>query len=162
MFIDNQLMFSDGQDLTASAASTNVIDLQSTGIAQTSTGGFQDFLGGSRLMRFANGEAETLTIYIQFGWVAGSPTIIIDFQGSVDAAFTSPVSIEKSNGGAALTVTPVANPSNSAFTMNPNFQKLGYRYYRLNYTIGGTATHCVVTAGFVLDAQTANPTMQTY
>jgi hypothetical protein len=168
MMIDDQLVFSNAQSVTGTSAvaSTNFISIQSTatpadtgsGSATVSTG-YPDFQGGTRMGRFAGGAMESATIYISVTALAGTGTcsLAIALQGDNRSDFGAAVVIETiTTGTLAFTATNVYTK-----TMNPNFQKLGYRYYRLSYTYTATTvTASNITASIVLDVQTANPTFE--
>jgi hypothetical protein len=125
MIIDSQLMFSDSQAITATAASTNVIDL-----------------GTGREL----GSGERLFVLLFFGTVVSNATLSYVLQGADDAAFTvNAVSILQSK-----TVTPLSN-TYWAVPIPPSQLK---RFVRLNYTLtGGTGPSIPTTATIVRDPE---------
>lgn len=124
MIYDVGTLVSNAQVVTASAASTDYFD----------TG--------------ANIRLGTSDVYFEVALTAisgTSPTITVAIQGSVDAAFTTPVQL------AAVTPT-VASGVPQLVSVDASPGK-ALRYYRLYYTVGGTTPSFTITAGPVLDPQ---------
>jgi hypothetical protein len=171
MLIDNQQMFSDGQTTVVNVtpvASTNVLDMASTGysggVPNPDTGvataavstSFPDYQGGTRLQRFANGEMESATIYVTVTGVTGpAATLTVALQGCNRSDFGAAITTIESITTASLAISATAVYTTS---INPNFQLLAFRYYRLLYTWSANVTACSISASWVLDLQTANPT----
>jgi hypothetical protein len=133
MYLDKQLMFDESESaITASRASTNVIDLGSADAGKT----------------------EWLDIFARVTEAFNNLTSLgIKLQTATDAAFTTPVdlpaqeTITLASGGLAINKEVLR-------TLLP---KGCLRYVRLYYTVTGTApTTGKITAGLVLDRQT-NP-----
>ncbi len=128
MQLDKQNMFSDDQALTASAVSTNVIDLGAA---------------------YDVGPGEPVELLIQLTADSGgtSPTLKAALQASTDEAFTSPVVVGES---------ATLSDGNAGDKLSLNYipPGPGYRYLRLNYTLGGTTPTYTVVAGVVAGAQT--------
>jgi Bbp16-like protein len=123
--IDNQLMYSDAQALTATANSTNVID----------------FGTGRNL-----GSGTNLYVLFQFGAVTSNATWQANVQGADDAAITSNVVTV----AASKTITPVAN-TYYVLPVPPSALK---RFSRITYTLtGGTTPSITTTSTFVLDPE---------
>jgi hypothetical protein len=132
MILDQQLIFSDAQVLTATANSTNLVDQ-----------------GASRDL----GRGVRLTFIMHVSAVSGtSPTIAALLVGADDAAFaTNKITLAT----IATLSPPVANTIYRAVPASlPNTPK---RYLRVEYTIGGTTPSVTVTATLVLDDQTTQP-----
>ena len=96
MILDLQTIFSDDQALTASAVSTNVIDLGATGTPA---------LGASALVRDV-GIGEPIEILIQHVVAAGgtSPTISVVLEMDTAEGFPSGTTVATSNTIAAAVV----------------------------------------------------------
>ena len=136
MILDLNAIFSNAQAITASAVSTNVIDLGAPGKAA---------YGNIQLVR--NNKGDDIPLLIQVNQSFNNLTsLTIAVQGSVDEAFTSPVVLETSPAillaslVAGFVYRPVVDlPRNNI-----------YRYIRISYTVAGTApTLGQVTAGIV-------------
>jgi len=129
MYLDKQQMFSEDQAVTASAASTNVLDL---GSADAGRSGLEIF---ARVSEAFN----NLT------------SLGVKLQTATDAAFTTPVDIpaQETDLLAALTLNKEIIKS--------KLPQGCLRYVRLYFTVTGTApTTGKITAGLILDRQ-ANP-----
>lgn len=126
MYIDNQLVFSDAQDLTATAVSTNVLDM---GVARDL------------------GAGEPLWLVFMFGTVVSTATFNFSLKGADDAAISSSVLIKLDLNAA---ITPTSNTQYAA-RISPGVPK---RYWRVDYTLsGGTSPHIPTTAVLVKDAE---------
>ena len=129
MYIDNQLLFSSAQAITATAASTNVIDL---GLGDT---------GRSKVLVLV----EVMQVFNNL------TSLNIKLQTAVDAAFTTPIDLPEN-------ITPLlaALTANSQQLLAP--LPMGcLRYLRVYYTVTGTApTTGTIYAGLIHDPQ-ANP-----
>lgn len=129
MYLDKQQMFSEDQAVTASAVSTNVLDLGSADAGRSELG-----------------------IYARVTEAFNNLTSLgIKAQTATDAAFTTPVDlpIQETDLLAALTL------NKEVFKAEIPHGCL--RYLRLYYTVTGTApTTGKITAGLILDRQ-ANP-----
>jgi hypothetical protein len=124
MIFDKQTMFSDGQLLTASAASTNRLD----------------FGASARL-----GAGKQVYLYLKVDATGGStPTIAIALRGDTDSTAGSEVTLIEIMD--ALALSP--DPSYWSIPIGV-FQKL--RYYDIYYTLTGTSPTYTVTAGIVFD-----------
>lgn len=135
MILDNQTLFSDQQAVTASAASTNQIDL-----SPRETGVVRDI-----------GPGQAIPIIVQVTEAFATLTsLTVAIQTDEDVAFGSPVTV------AASAAIPVA-------TLKPGYQiplswvpvGVKERYVRLFYTVTGTnASAGRITAGVGLGHQT--------
>ncbi|MGE4416815.1 MAG: Bbp16 family capsid cement protein [Marinobacterium sp.] len=129
MYMDKQQMFSEDQAVTASAASTNVIDLGSADA------------GRSSMEVFAR-VSEAFNNLTSLG---------VKLQTATDAAFTTPVDLpaQETDLLAALTLNKEI--------FKAKLPQGCLRYVRLYFTVTGTApTTGKITAGIILDRQ-ANP-----
>ena len=114
MYIDSQLKFSDAQALTATAVSTNIVDL-------------------SVDRKIGIGEEMAVAVFIGVAadYTTGDETYQFQIQTSVDEAFTSPVtvissaSIEGDQLGAGATVVLPLGHAN-------------LQYLRINNVLAGT------------------------
>ena len=136
MILDNQTLFSDRQALTATAASTNNIDLAPIG-----PGIVRDI-----------GPGQPIPVVIQVVEAfAGATSVAVWLRVDDNAAFSSPKTVVST---AAVLVADLV----------PGYQfKLDYiprgtdeRYMRLNYTVVGAGTAGRVTAGVVLGGHQTN------
>jgi len=128
--IDSKTLFTSasGQTITASGASTNVLDL---------TGGLQKDAWGSSLSSNRNSAEVWVNVVISAA-TGTSPTLAIALQDSADnSSFSDKLSIP--------TFTPAANQRFS-FACVRDIR----RYVRLYYTVGGTAT--ITLTAWVSDA----------
>lgn len=121
MILDSQLTLSDAQALTATAVSTNVIDLSAD----------RDIGAGEPL-------AVVVTVDTAADTASGNETYQVDLQTDDNSGFSSATVIaSRAIAGAALTagaifVIPIPHDNE--------------RYLRLNYTLGGTTPSVTVTA----------------
>jgi len=142
MIFDQENLFSNAQAVTATAPSTNFIDLGATG----------KVVGGTVSLTRDIGKGEELPIRVQFVEAFNNLTsITIDLQTDDNPAFSSPKSVQS-------VVVPLANAGVgrvAAFDYIP--VGTDERYMRLNYTVTGTAPSTgKITAGIVA-AQQENP-----
>lgn len=137
MILDNQTLFSDKQAITATAASTNVIDL-----GPINTGIVRDIGPGKAIPVVAQVTADFAA--------AGAATLSVALQVDDNSGFASPKTV--------LTVGPIA-----LATLKAGYQiPLDYiprgtdeRFLRLNYTVAtGPMTAGSITAGVTFGHQT--------
>lgn len=126
MIFDEQALFSNEQNVTANAASTNIIDL---GVARNMAKG------------------EPIPIRIQLISDAGgtNPTLDVKAQEDDNESFSSPTDLQAASqisGGVAGEVADLRI-----------WPRNGQRYVRLYYTVGGTNPDYDITAGVVADHQ---------
>lgn len=141
MIFSAENIFSDDQNLTATGASTNVIDLGATGTVLDAP---------AALVRDI-GKGKPIPIVIQLTADAGgtTPTLDVDLEVDTVENFASATVVQSAvqvAGGLAgdrVTIYWVPEGTNE-------------RYMRLNYTLGGTAPDYTLTAGIVLADQTNN------
>lgn len=141
MIFDRAETFSNAQAITATTASTNVIDTGQPG---------QVYLAATALARdLGKGVSVPLAIRVVQNF-NNLTSLQISYQVATDAAFTTPVTIIQSpaytlaqlNGGAFINPDRVPSGAN-------------LRYHRLLYTVTGTApTLGQITAGFTMADQT--------
>jgi hypothetical protein len=124
MMIDNALAVSNAQVITVTGNSTDYIDA----------------LGS---LNVAGGQLETLRFVLNVSAVSGtSPTMTVNLVGADDSGFsTNKVTI----GGISTNITAVGN------YRIPTANVGRKRYYRLEYTIGGTTPSFTVTLCVVAD-----------
>lgn len=139
MLLSAQQTFSDAQALTASAASTNILDLGAPGTVLNAP---------AALVRDI-GKGNPIPIIIRLDVDSGgtSPTLVAAVQVDNDSAFGSPTTVATANtvsGGSAgdEVYLDVYLPEGT-----------NERYLRVNYTLGGTSPTYTVTAAVVLGKQ---------
>ncbi len=127
MILDNQLVLSDAQALTATAASTNVLDLKAAGL-------------------YGNGEPLALVVWVDVAadGTTGDETYTVKLQSDDADTFgsatdlTAAVSIPRTTAVAGYKVI-VDLPANAATE----------RYLRAYYTLAGTTPTVTVTAALM-------------
>jgi hypothetical protein len=142
MIFDKTNLFSDAQAITATAASTNAIDLGATGRV----------LGGSVNLVRDIGLGQDIPLRIQIVEAFNNLTsLAVTIQVDDNEAFASPTTVTSQTIAlAGLTLGAIFN---GLYFVPP---KTNERYVRLNYTVAGTApTLGKVTAGFVMAHQEA-------
>jgi hypothetical protein len=136
MILDLNSLLSNAQAITASAVSTNVLDLGAPGRAA---------YNGVQLVRNNKGDDIPLLIQVVQSF-ATLTSLTITIQGSVDEAFTSPVTLSVSPAIAVASLV-------AGFVYRPmvDFPRNNiYRYVRISYTVGGSnATAGQISAGVV-------------
>lgn len=120
MYLDSQHLFSDAQALTATAVSTNIIDLNATE------------------RRIGTGEPMCVVISCDVAMGGTTPTMIATLQSDDNSGFSSAVSVVvsptfSSFAAGAKYVLPI--PPGTATE----------RYIRVNYTLAGTSPTITVT-----------------
>lgn len=121
MYVDKELKVSDGQALTATAASTDLIDLSVANIDR----------GKAMAMHISLDVAADDT--------TGDETYSVALQTDSDSGFGSAVEL----GTATITRGDAAG---SKYVINLPSDGSSDRYLRLNYTLGGTTPTVTVTA----------------
>ena len=116
---------SPGQTITASAVSTNIVDMGALGVPALSTNTPTRDLG----------KGEKIKILVQVTTTFATLTsLTVALQGSVDAPFTSPVAL------VTTAAVPVASLV-AGYRFDPiDIIPRGfiYRFIRLNFTVGGS------------------------
>lgn len=114
MFIDSQLQFAQNQAVTASAASTNIVDLGTNREPGVSDG-----------LRVFNTVSQSAT-------AAGAATVQLQLQAATDAAFTAPIILNETD------MLPVAQLTAgfTAYVPVPITLGVNYRYLRMFYNVG--------------------------
>ena len=142
MILDTQSMFSDDQAITATAASTNIIDLGATGTVVGSSSALKRYLG----------QSEPIEILVQWTATAvsgGSSTVTVDLETDDNSGFSSATTLATT--GAVVKATLVQGHRMSIKFMPEKTE----RYIRLNYTVAtANLTAGTVTAGLVIGTQT--------
>lgn len=140
MLMSKEQTFSDAQELTGTAASTNIIDLGATGTV----------LGAPAALVRDIGKGNPIQIIVQLDVAAGgtSPTLSVAVQVDDNSSFSSATTVATSqtkSGGAA----------GDRIQLNAYLPEgTNERYLRLNYTLTGTSPTYTVTAGVVAADQT--------
>lgn len=133
MILDQENLFSNKQALLASAASTNIIDLGTTGTVP----------GSSAPLKRDIGKGVKIPLLVQVTTAfAGATSLTIALQSSDDPAFSAGVTTLLSQQIPVAQLTAGARWALSVFP----YGSTG-RYLRLNYTVAGTGTEGAVTAG---------------
>lgn len=132
MILSAEQMFSDGQALTATAASTNIIDLGAPGTV----------LGAPAALQRDVGKGTPIPIFVSLDVASGgtSPTLDVALQMDDNAGFSSPTTL-----ASAPQVAGGAAGDQVALYYLP--EGITQRYIRLNYTLGGTSPTYTVSAG---------------
>lgn len=144
MLISEQQTFSDAQALTATAASTNLIDLGATGTV----------LGSSVALTRDIGPGTPVEFIIKLDVDSGgtSPTLDVAVQVDDNDSFSSAKTVASSEqlaGGSAGDEVQIA------YVLPEGTDE---RYLRLNYTLGGTSPTYTLTAAIVA-AKNTNKTV---
>lgn len=126
-YIDKQNEYSDAQAITASAASTNVIDHTVTGI----------------------GPGTPIEVVVQVVEDFDAGTVVAALQTATDAAFTTPVTLVQTAAIAAATLV-----AGYQFALSTLPQHM-LQFSRIYFTVTGTPTTGAVDAHLALDRQTA-------
>ena len=135
MILDSQNMFSDAQAITATAASTNSIDLGATGTV----------IGASAALVRDIGKGKPLPLLVQVVEAFNNLTSLqVEIQVDDNSSFSSPRTVDTQTIALA------------GLTLGAKFDGMRFvppgtneRYVRLNYTVVGTApTAGKITAGF--------------
>lgn len=133
MILSAELLFSDGQSVTASGASTNLIDLGATGTP----------LGGNALDReLGFGTPIPIRVSADAAATGTSPTCTVKIQSDTTAAFSSATDVSPAytlgtGAGAVAELTYIPEGTNE-------------RFIRLYYTLGGTSPVFTISAGIIL------------
>ena len=142
MIIDSQALFSDDQAVTATAVSSNIIDLGATGTVP----------GGSTALSRDIGKGTPVEILIQWTVAAvsgGASTVTVDLETDDNSSFSSATTLATT--GAIAKATLVAGYQMKIYYMPRGAE----RYIRLNYTVAiANLTAGAVTAGIVAGVQT--------
>ncbi len=126
MILDRTALFSENQAITATTASTNIVDLGATGIVYGA--------GASPKRDIGRGTQVPLAIRVTQAF-NNLTSLRVDVEVATDAAFTSPVVAFQSPA------YPIADLAIGARHLLPDFIPVGanLRYMRLKYTVVGTA-----------------------
>lgn len=144
MIFDRTLLFSNAQAITASAASTDIVDLGATGRVY----------GAAADLSRDIGKGQQIPIDIQVVEAFNTLTsLTIAIQCATDAAFTTPKNVQQQS----LLLAELTLGRVSSMVIVP--PGLNLRYMRIFYTVVGTnPTLGKVTAGVVAGVQTAYAT----
>lgn len=144
MLMSEQQLFSEGQNLTSTGVSTNVIDLGTT----------DTVLGGPAALVRDIGKGKPIPIFVRLDVDAGgtSPTISVQVQ------------IDDNEGFASATVVAESETYTDSLAGDDIYlpvylpEGTNERYLRLNYVLGGTSPDYTLTAGVVAH-KSSNPTV---
>ena len=139
MIFSAQQIFSDGQALTATAASTNIIDLGATGTVYGAPAALTKDIGKGNPIEIS------ITLDVDSGGT--SPTLDVDVQVDTVENFASPTTV-------ASSVQLAGGSAGDVIKLRFIPEDTNQRYLRLNYTLGGTSPTYTVTSGVVLGRQT--------
>lgn len=143
MIFDIQTRFSSAQAITASAASTNVIDTLAAGTPFGHSGAITRDLG----VNSDDAEPE-LDIRVTEAF-ATATSVKVAYQTATDAAFTSPTTVLETEAIPIATLV-----AGYKFNIDEIPFRSRERYHRVYYTVAGSnATAGKITAGFVAAAQ---------
>jgi hypothetical protein len=141
MIMDRTALFSDAQAITATTASTNIVDLGATGTV----------FGAAAALSRDIGKGTDIPLAIRVTESFNNLTsLTIGVEVATDAAFTSPVSVFTSPAYS------LANLAAGAKYLLPDTVPVGtnLRFVRLKYTLVGTApTTGKITAGITMGDQ---------
>lgn len=135
MILSKNQMFSDGQNLTATGVSTNVIDLGAPGTVKGAPAAIKRDIGKGRPVK--------ITIRLDADAGGASPTLDVVVQKDTVENFAS--------AEVVATGTQIAGGSQGDevdIYLLP--EQCDQRYLRLSYTLGGTSPDYTITAGIVL------------
>lgn len=141
MLLSNQQIFSDGQNVTSSGASTNIIDLGSTGTV----------LGAPAALTRDVGKGTPVEFIVQLTAAASgtSPTLSVAVQVDDNSSFSSATTV-------ATSQTKAGGAAGDRIQLNCTLPEgTNERYLRLFYTLGGTSPNYTLTAGIVAGDQTS-------
>lgn len=135
MILDSQALFSDKQQITASAVSTNIVDLGKVGTP----------IRGNTLNR-NSGLGTKIPLLVQVtSAFAGLTSLTIDVQTSATSDFATPTTVYSQSMPVAALVTG----ARMSLPVVPYNTK--QRYARLNYTVaGGTTVTGAITAAVTM------------
>lgn len=142
MIMDLTTLFSNAQPITATAVSTNIIDLGNPGTPY----------GAAQLKRDIGKGASVPLVVNAVQTFNNLTSLTISVQKATDVAFTSPITVYQSPA------YPLADLAVGARYLLPDAIPVGVdlRYVRLNYTVAGTApTLGQITAGVAMGDQTS-------
>ena len=135
MILSMQDLFSDKQALTASAVSTNIIDL---GVSGTPVHGVAP-------LKRDLGQGNKIPLLVQVvEKFAGATGLTIQLQTATDEAFTTPITL------VSQTIAVADLKAGARFSLPVVPYGAVQRYLRLNYTVAGSGTSGKVTAGFTM------------
>ena len=137
MIIDTSLIFSNQQAVTASAPSTNTIDLGATGTPFGATLPLARHLGEGTPIQLSVSVAQTF---------AGLTSLQVWVQTSTDGITWTPI-----DSGAVIPVASLV--SGYLFAVPKIVQDAGSRYLQLYYNVVGTATAGTINAAIVASRQ---------
>ena len=144
MLLSAEQLFSDSQALTATAASTNIIDLGATGTV----------LNAPAALTRDIGKGKPIPIIVQIEGASGGTNETLDVAVQVDttSAFSSATTVATATQIGAVTA------ATEVYLDVYLPEGTDERYLRLNYTLSGTSPTYTVSAGIVA-AKNSNKTV---
>lgn len=142
MFLDALLTLSDAQALSATAVSTNTIDLGNI------TGGRDIGIG----------EPMTASVAIDVALAGTTPTLLIEFIQSANADLSSPDVLGSSGTLSGAAAVPVGQ----IFEIDVPAGRITKRYIGLRYTLGGTTPTVTVTACIIPSSMSSQAKPRVY
>lgn len=140
MIFSEQLLFSDAQAITASAKSTNVIDMSAVSPLITS--------------RFDMGIGVVIPILIQVvtGFTTSANTLTVSIETDDNEGFASAKTV------LGAPAKPASEMTSAGFIFPINYMPRGVneRYMRLDYTVSAALAAGKVTAGIILGMPQGN------
>ena len=138
MILDMQSLFSDDQAITATAVSTNLIDLGATGTPP---------LSSTALVRdIGKGTPIEILIICTVAHGGTTPTLVVTIEQDDNVGFSSATVV----GTSAEMADAVVGDRASIYFVPEGVNE---RFIRLNYTAGGTTPTITITAGIALGTQ---------
>jgi hypothetical protein len=157
MMLDYQLLFSNAQAITSTAASTNIIDLR--GGASATAGTMPAHYGTARYTPFAGNQAELFVQVVTTFTTSDAATLTVKVQTHDDDAFgaTTDILLTPLSSTFAVSALVAGYHLKMPIHIPPGWTD---RYMRLYYTVGtGTFTAGAITAGLVLSRDTNSYTV---
>jgi hypothetical protein len=154
MILDNSWVFSNGQALTVTAASTNIVDLTGAGSGNAPNLSFGNATTFAEdLGTGTGGEVPQILASIGAAAPTGGTSINVQFQGAPDNGSNAPGTYTTYVETGAI---PIAQLSANGLLMRVAYPRriIGIampRFIRLNYTIVGTFANFTVFAALLLD-----------
>jgi len=139
MFFDALLLVSDAQALSATAVSTNTIDLGAPAVARR--------IGSGEQIGFL------VTVDVAADFTTTDETYSIQAISSASANLSSPTVLS------SVTLTSANRPAGSKIYVPVPKQTPIQRYIGLNYVLGGTTPTITVTAALVLGSMVEDQTI---
>lgn len=138
MILDLQSMFSDDQAITATAVSTNLLDLGAPGTPPLSSNALVRDVG--------KGTPVEILIICTVAHGGTTPTLVVTIEQDDNVGFASATVV-----GTATEMADAEVGDRASIFFIP--EGVNERFIRLNYTAGGTTPTITITAGLALGTQ---------